>query len=290
MTESVSPNFIVQPPFDSRSVGDCIIRTPDGTEFKVVKAILYLGSTVFRDMFDIPQVGHESKDEANIPFIPVEEDPETIQALLRLLYPIEPPPINSLSLARKLVTACDKYFVNTAKVQLHLKGILSDRQSMKENPVACYSLSWKLGMEEEAIAASRYTHSVDLSDNAAAKEIVYQSGNIEALTKLWDLKFRREKILDEILALAEDNKDMACSKHPTATGSTKKYSARKDTLRAALMVPSPTCSNVETFLGYQAGRGDSSCSACDDRRSLLLAKNRTEVTEALCSYPQAIRG
>ncbi|KAG8949860.1 hypothetical protein FRC04_008163 [Tulasnella sp. 424] len=224
MAVSVSPTFIVQPPFDSQSGGDCIIRSPDGSEFKVVKAILSLGSTIFRDMFDMPQAGRRSEDEANIPVIPVEEDPETMQALLRLLYPIEPPPIESFFLARKLVTACDKYFVNTAKVQLHLKGILNNRQSMEEHPLECYTLSWELGMKEEAIAASRYTHSVDLSDNGVAKEIFSQSGNLEALTKLWDLRFRREKALDDILALAQDNRNMACHKHPRATGSVKNYS------------------------------------------------------------------
>ncbi|KIO30567.1 hypothetical protein M407DRAFT_41912, partial [Tulasnella calospora MUT 4182] len=61
---------------------DCILRTPDGTEFKVVKAILYLGSTIFRDMFDMPSGASADKDEANMPIIPVEEDPETMQALL----------------------------------------------------------------------------------------------------------------------------------------------------------------------------------------------------------------
>ncbi|KAG8974447.1 hypothetical protein FRC05_007246 [Tulasnella sp. 425] len=272
------------------SGGDCIIRSPDGSEFKVVKAILSLGSTIFRDMFDMPQAGRRSEDEANIPVIPVEEDPETMQALLRLLYPIEPPPIESFFLARKLVTACDKYFVNTAKVQLHLKGILNNRQSMEEHPLECYTLSWELGMKEEAIAASRYTHSVDLSDNGVAKEIFSQSGNLEALTKLWDLRFRREKALDDILALAQDNRNMACHKHPRATGSVKNYSVRKEALRVALIVPNPSVSNVETFLGYQAGRGDPSCPACDDRRVVRLAENQKRVTEALCSYPQAIKG
>ncbi|KIO24823.1 hypothetical protein M407DRAFT_40701, partial [Tulasnella calospora MUT 4182] len=61
---------------------DCILQTPDGTEFKVVKAILYLGSTIFRDMFDIPQASNASENQADLPVVPVEEDSETMQTLL----------------------------------------------------------------------------------------------------------------------------------------------------------------------------------------------------------------
>lgn len=287
---ALTPKSIVQPPFDSGSVEDCILQTPDGTEFKVVKAILYLGSTIFRDMFDIPQASNASENQADLPVVPVEEDSETLQTLLQMLYPGEPPPIKSLSLARKLVTACDKYFVNSAKAQLHLKEILSKGQSLEDDPLTCYSLSWRLGLEEEAIAASRYTHSINLSDNAVAQRIVSESGSLQAFAQLWDLKFRREKALDKILALAADRRDMACVNHPTATGSINNYSIRKDDLRVALIVPSPVCIDVETFLGFQAGKGESSCSCCDHKRSHLLEELRAKVMEALSTYPQTIQG
>lgn len=282
--------FVVSPPFDSESVGDCILRTSDGAEFKVVKAILYLGSTIFRDMFDMPPVTHADESEASLPVVPVEEDPETIQVLLQMLYPIEPPPISTLSLAKKLVTACDKYFVNPFKAQLYLKKILSDKQSLKEDPLGCYALSWRLGLEEEAIAASQYLHHVDISDGNVAKEILSRSGNVEALNRLWDLKFRREQGLDEILALANVDKDMACSTHPKATGTTEKYLARKEALRRSLMVPNPVCENAETLLGYKAGKGDKDCHNCADRRSFLLDIARLEVTNVLRRYPQTIQG
>ncbi|KAG9031798.1 hypothetical protein FS837_002887 [Tulasnella sp. UAMH 9824] len=231
--------FIVSPPFDSESLGDCILRTPDGAEFKVVKAILYLGSTIFRDMFDIPPVINADDGETSLPIVPVEEDPETIQVLLQMLYPIEPTPINTLSLAKKLVAACDKYFVNPIKMQLYLKNILSDKQALKEDPLGCYALSWRLSLEEEAIAASRYLHHIDISAGNIAQEILSLSGNVDALNRLWDTKLKREQGLDEILALADVDKDMGCSKHVQTTGTTKKYITRKEALRRSLMVPNP---------------------------------------------------
>ncbi|KIO28549.1 hypothetical protein M407DRAFT_22288 [Tulasnella calospora MUT 4182] len=167
------------------------------------------------------------------------------------------------------------------------------RVTVRSVSPASSKLATACGLEEEAIAASRYTHSVNLSDAVVANGVVSQSGSLEALTGLWDLKFRREQALDEILALAKDETDMACSGHLSAYGSTIKYSVRKDGLRAALTVPSPVYTNAETFLGFQAGVGESedgSCEACDWKRVCLSAENREEVMKALLSFPQAIQG
>lgn len=290
MTDSTpAAQFIVSPPFDSESVGDCILRTPDGTKFKVVKAILYLGSTVFRDMFDMPPATAVGTEEAKLPIIPVEEDPETMQTLLQMLYPIEPPTIKSLSLAKKLIPACDKYFVNNTKVQIHLQRILSSSRSLKEDPLACYALSWSLGLGEEAIAASRHLHHVDLSNRDIAKRIVHQSGNLDALTGLWDIKFRRERALDELLALAKVDQSVACGRHSRVTGTTREYLARKEALRRFLNVPAPICEDVEAFLGFDAGQVNLNCPDCRAVKGNFLAGVQMEVMKGLKNYPHTIQ-
>ncbi|KAG8961414.1 hypothetical protein FRC00_012312 [Tulasnella sp. 408] len=290
MTDSTpAAQFIVSPPFDSESFGDCILRTPDGTKFKVVKAILYLGSTVFRDMFDMPPATGVSTEEAKLPIIPVGEDPETMQTLLQMLYPIEPPTIKSLSLAKKLIPACDKYFVNTTKVQIHLQRILSSSRSLKEDPLACYTLSWSLGLGEEAVAASRHLHHVDLSNRQIAKRIVSQSGNLDALTGLWDVKFRRERALDELLALAKVDQNTACGKHGPVTGTTREYLARKEALRRSLNVPEPICEDVEAFLGFEVGQNYRNCNDCKAVKGNFLAGVQIEVMKHLRRYPQSIQ-
>ncbi|KAG8974446.1 hypothetical protein FRC05_007245 [Tulasnella sp. 425] len=296
MTEQATTPFVIQPPFDAESVGDCIIRTPDGTEFKVFKAILAMASPIFRDMFDMPAVaskeaenGH-SENETSLPVIPVQEDVETLQALLQILYPITPPLIHSMMLARNLVTACDKYFIDFAKVKLYVRGILSHEESLTKEPVACYALAWKLGLEQEAIVASRHLHSLDMTDSVAAKTIVSQSGDLAALLALWDLRIRTDKALDALLALAKVNVDMACPNHNWASGSTEEYSERKERLREVAVVSDPSFEDVEQFLGFKAGRGPVDCVKCVQRRSTALETTRTEVREALKAYPRIISG
>ena len=73
--------FVVSPPFDADSVGDCIIQSSDGVQFKVVRAILTLASDVFTDMFGLPQPQDKSSDSIT-PIIVVTEDSLTLHALL----------------------------------------------------------------------------------------------------------------------------------------------------------------------------------------------------------------
>lgn len=296
LTEQATTPFVVQPPFDAKSVGDCIIRTPDGTEFKVFKAILSMASPIFRDMFDMPTVTSKeaenslAENEASLPVIPVQEDAETLQALLQMIYPITPPLIQSMTLAGKLVTTCDKYFIDAAKVQLYVRGILSHEESLIKEPIACYTIAWKLGMEQEAIVASRHLHSLDVTDRAAAKTIVSQSGDLEALLALWDLRIRTDKALDALLALAKVNMDMACPTHPWSSGTPDVYSRRKDRLRDAMVPSAPSFEDVEQFLGFKAGRGTADCPKCVAKRSAALQINGEEVRAALKAYPRTVNG
>ncbi|KAG9040666.1 hypothetical protein FS837_000321, partial [Tulasnella sp. UAMH 9824] len=137
-TPSTSP-FLVQPPFDADSVGDCIIQASEGAEFKVLRAILGMASCVFRDMFDMPPPQSDStentkkEDSAPLPVIPVSEDAETLQVMLQMIYPIAPPSIQSITLANKLATACAKYFIHEGKLQLYVRNILNQDKSLKDD-------------------------------------------------------------------------------------------------------------------------------------------------------------
>ncbi|KAG8949858.1 hypothetical protein FRC04_008161 [Tulasnella sp. 424] len=195
MAHPTNSAFVVQPPFDSDSPGDCFLQSPEGTKFKAYKAILYAASPIFRDMFSIPsRPSDASQPETEVPIIPVEEDAETLQTMLQMLYPIDLPTIKSVSLAGKLVRAFDKYFISMTKLQYYLRSILNLDQVLEKDPLACFAISWKLGLEPEAVKASRYTHDANLSDMAVAEAIVSGSGDLAALVALWDLRYRREEM------------------------------------------------------------------------------------------------
>ncbi|KAG8993631.1 hypothetical protein FRB90_000645, partial [Tulasnella sp. 427] len=135
-------------------------------------------------MFDISTTPNEDRKHGQLPVIPVEEDSETLQALLQILYPIDPPSISSLVLAEKLVAAADKYLISTSKLRLYLQHVLGSDESLNEDPLLCYTLSWRLGLEDQAVKASRYTHLIDLSKVTTAEQLVSRARNVGALTKL----------------------------------------------------------------------------------------------------------
>ncbi|KAG8974449.1 hypothetical protein FRC05_007248 [Tulasnella sp. 425] len=292
MAETSSTQFVVQHPFDTESIGDCILRACDGTEFKPSRAVLSLASPIFRDMFAMPPVADQGKTEIKLPVIPVEEDAETLQALLQMLYPIDPPPIASFSLAQKLVTACDKYFVSNSKLRLHLRDALNDDNFMTEDPLACYSVLWKLGWEPEAIKASRYTHTLELTESSVAKRLVEQSGDIEPLLQLWRMRDSRDGALDGLLSLVKVGSYVVCPQrsHAALSINLNDYGQRRAGLKEKLKLPYPDPYDVEDLLGFQLLPRANTCETCREGREARLQAIRAMVGVALEAYPQGIPG
>ncbi|KIO24833.1 hypothetical protein M407DRAFT_25794 [Tulasnella calospora MUT 4182] len=297
MTTPSTSSFLVQPPFDAESFGDCIIQASDGAELKVLRAILGMASCVFRDMFDMPPPPESNAGENTgkgdvtpLPVIPVAEDAETLQVMLQMIYPLAPPSIQSITQAHKLATACAKYFIDTPKVQLHVRQILSQNDSLEMDAVGCYTLAWRLGIDQEAVVASRYPHTLDIGAKTVAKRILAESGDLEALLALWDLRVRTYKALDELLELAPIFYDMACGSHRRSVGTSGAYIKRREDLRERMAVPNLVCDDVEAFLDFQAGSGPSDCSECAKRKSARLDEARAAVRVALQTYPRTIKG
>ena len=73
--------------FDNSPTADVILRSggPKVVEFKVHRATLSIASPVFETMFSLPQ------PEAGkaLPVCDLSEDANTVDALLRLIYPVE---------------------------------------------------------------------------------------------------------------------------------------------------------------------------------------------------------
>ncbi|KAG8913780.1 hypothetical protein FRC00_001610 [Tulasnella sp. 408] len=249
-------------------------------------------------MFDMPSTPSSTTDEpSHIPVIPVQEDAGTLQALLQLMHPIDPPLIKSLQFAQQLVTACDKYFISTAKLRIYLRGILSEEQCLKEEPLTCYGLSWKLGLEQEAIRASRYTHLVDLTDISVANALFSCSGGLEALLTLWRMRNTREDALEGLLSLVQPRTYGNCSSNTNSFNSHRStsiivgdYIRRRTQLKELLKSPYPKCEKAEEFLGFQVTPGSSGCSICTENAELRLKAIKVSVMEALEKYPQQISG
>ncbi|KAJ7920465.1 hypothetical protein B0H13DRAFT_2319365 [Mycena leptocephala] len=126
---SASPSvFIPDYPFSEASDADSILRSSDGVDFHVYRAILSLVSPIFRSMFSLPQ----QADAPKVPVIDVAEDSDILDKALRFFYPGAQPIVDTLDELRCvieiLVSKYDMESVSeTAKDHLakYLPGALS---------------------------------------------------------------------------------------------------------------------------------------------------------------------
>lgn len=159
-------------PFDNRhSDADVVLRTPDGTLFYVHKAVLRIASLFFSQMFSLPQPHSSTQTSAcedhSPPIIPVSEDPQTIEQLLRMCYPVDRPARRGEARTlRSTLGAALKYdmpLVTTLLTQ-------SLRSHLHDRPLYVFAVAHQLGLEgmsKEAVHSytawtttwSKHTHS-----------------------------------------------------------------------------------------------------------------------------------
>ena len=142
---------------------DVILRTclrPGIMDFRVHKTVLSIASTLFQDMFSLPQPPQSATGGTNLPIIPVSEPPEIFEPFLRLIYPIEPPAIDSLQLVDDLFRLAEKYM--TSGVHAKLKQILVSPSFLSNDPIWVYAIACRADLNGEAELAIRHTFNIDL--------------------------------------------------------------------------------------------------------------------------------
>lgn len=138
-------------PFN-RPDADIIIRSKDNVNFAVHKAVLFLSSPVFEDMFgfDNPTSGPSCNDKKET--VPVSEDSRTLDLLLRIIYPITNPTRShyTVAIAVSVYEAGDKYQM---PLVLEVMGVELARLSAS-HPFDMYAAACQKGMEKEAKIAA----------------------------------------------------------------------------------------------------------------------------------------
>lgn len=95
MSSSESPDLerTTESPTLNDSEADVILRSSDGVDFRVRKAVLSEASTFFREMFTLPQgnassndIGEEEPAVDELPVVPVAEDQDILHVFLRYVY------------------------------------------------------------------------------------------------------------------------------------------------------------------------------------------------------------
>jgi len=145
---------------------DVILRVPLQPEskgfkdFHTHKAILSIASTLFKDMFSIPQPPQSAEGDPTLPIIQISESAESFETFLRLIYPVEPPSITSLQAVDSLFRLAEKYMANG--VHTRLKQILVSPYFLRSDPIMVYVIACRVDLNEEAELAIPHTFKIDL--------------------------------------------------------------------------------------------------------------------------------
>ena len=114
--------------------GDVILRAGPDDSFRVHKAILSFTSSVFKDLFRTAQPDQpDGGQDGLLPTIPITDPPESIDLLLRFIYPgVTPTTIANPATFSTLLTIADKYGV--AMVSPVVEKRLADQEVLEKDP------------------------------------------------------------------------------------------------------------------------------------------------------------
>ena len=101
------------PPFSRQANSDLILRSSDHVDFRVHKLILSIASPIFEDMFSLPQTSQSIDEHRDgLPIVMLEEDAQTVDFMLRTIYPVPSPVITKLDDLRFVLGPSQKYLFN----------------------------------------------------------------------------------------------------------------------------------------------------------------------------------
>ncbi|KAF8803233.1 hypothetical protein BYT27DRAFT_7110308 [Phlegmacium glaucopus] len=196
----------------SSSEADVIIRSIEGTLYRVHSYTLRTTSGFFNAMFSLPQPktfrpnlecggsesGSQILDSTPNPSrntLDVYEADITLEPLLRLICGLPIPPWKSLSELERLLSLAEKW--DMPGPMTITRSALSSFRFLHEDPLRCYALARRYGWNEEAKLASTHTLGLDILDPIHASTIDQMTS--KDLIPLLDLhRKRRDKFRDLI--------------------------------------------------------------------------------------------
>ncbi|EPT05123.1 hypothetical protein FOMPIDRAFT_1139139, partial [Fomitopsis schrenkii] len=155
---------VASAPFN-KPAADVILRSSDQIDFHVRRAILSEVSSVFESMFNLPQPTsdststdgrtsvHATVHTDGCSVIVLQEDASTLDALLRICYPLSRQPFTTIDALSPVLAAATKYAMDD--IVLILRGEL--RNLAKTFPLRTYCVAVQYRFAEEVEYAARAT-------------------------------------------------------------------------------------------------------------------------------------
>jgi len=192
---------------------DLILLSSDNVEFRVHRCILGAASLFFTDMFSLPQPSITISDDGPIPVVPVSELRQTLDSVLRFVYPIQDPPIHTLDELNPVMAAAFKY--DFLSVMSTLRKILVTPQFLQTSPARVYAIASRYELEAEAQLASRYTLNIHILDCPLSDDLKHITAH--SYHRLLDLHRRRADAAQKLLKIPDEVKCMQCNGHGLAS-------------------------------------------------------------------------
>ncbi|KAI6041895.1 hypothetical protein EDC04DRAFT_1138327 [Pisolithus marmoratus] len=161
MSDSPNPLVGASPPFD-HAKADVILRSSDGTYFRVFKVFLSVASPFFETLFGLPQPSEETNTDVEVidglPVIPVSEDSRTLDLLLRFCYPCtlaEDPALEDFEEIVNVLEAAKKYSLDG--IERTVCRYLFQPNVLEANSLRCFAIACRARMRDECVLAAKYT-------------------------------------------------------------------------------------------------------------------------------------
>ncbi|KAF9788191.1 hypothetical protein BJ322DRAFT_613704 [Thelephora terrestris] len=138
------------PPFDETSDGDVALKSSDEVLFRAHRVILSLASPFFKDMFSLPQASPQLDGSGTGHIVPFTEPSETIDTLLRFVYPDEDPDLKHVQEIEGVVEAAIKYDMPKCISAMRKKLILC----ASKEPIRVFMIACKNNLADVASAAA----------------------------------------------------------------------------------------------------------------------------------------
>jgi len=134
--------------------GDVILCVGPDDTFRVHKLVLSLASPVFKGLFQTAQPDQPDRSQGDLPTIPITDPPESVDLLLRFIYPgVVPPVVTDPTTLSALLTIADKYCIQT--ILPIVKERLVNKEVLEKDPFAVYMVARRWGLTGVAKKAAR---------------------------------------------------------------------------------------------------------------------------------------
>lgn len=145
------PAKVAASPFN-KAGADVTLLSSDGVQFHVYKTVLILASRVFDRMFSSSGPSHSDASSTTPvrPVTKISEDSRTIDALLRLIYPVKDALLDTLEDIEPVLAAAMKYEAVEAQALLSLRIY----QDVYTEPMEVFALACRLGLSGQANRAA----------------------------------------------------------------------------------------------------------------------------------------